>query len=87
MESMDEQVLTEMADGIGSITLNRPSALNALTPQMMEGLIKASATFERDPAVRCVVLRGAGENYMAGGDVKGFHKSMVENREQFLAAR
>ena len=84
---IEHQVLIERIDGIGTITLNRPSSLNALTPQMMEGLIKASASFERDPAVRCVVLRGAGENFMAGGDVKGFHKSMVENREDFLAAR
>jgi 2-(1,2-epoxy-1,2-dihydrophenyl)acetyl-CoA isomerase len=85
---MDEsQVLTEVSDGVGTITLNRPSALNALTTQMMEGLIKASANFEKNPEVRCVVLRGAGENFMAGGDVKAFHKSMLEDRDGFLAAR
>jgi 2-(1,2-epoxy-1,2-dihydrophenyl)acetyl-CoA isomerase len=85
---MDEsQVLTELANGIGTITLNRPTSLNALTPQMMEGLIKATASFERDISVRCVVLKGAGENFMAGGDVKSFHKSMTEDRAAFLAAR
>lgn len=85
---MDEShVLIELSGGIGTITLNRPSALNALSPQMMEGLIKASASFERDPSVRCVVLRGAGENFMAGGDVKAFYKSLTEDREAFLAAR
>jgi len=83
----DPQVLTEFRDGIATITLNRPAALNALTPQMMEGLIDASARCERDSAVRCVVIRGAGDNFMAGGDVKSFHKSLTTNREEYLRRR
>ena len=43
----DQQVLSETAHGIATITLNRPAALNALTPQMMEGLIDATARAER----------------------------------------
>ena len=39
----DQEVLGEAADGIATITLNRPAALNALTAQMMEGLIDATA--------------------------------------------
>ena len=77
----EEHVATEIAQGIGTITLNRPAALNALSPAMLEALIDTSARFERDPAVRCVVLRAAGDNFMAGGDVKGFHKALTDNRE------
>jgi 2-(1,2-epoxy-1,2-dihydrophenyl)acetyl-CoA isomerase len=83
----DLQVLTEVAHGIATITLNRPAALNALTAQMMEGLIDATARAERDEEVRCVLIRGAGEHFMAGGDVKTFHKSLTEDRENYLRRR
>ena len=81
----EEHVLVEVKDGIGTITFNRPASLNALSPQMTEGLIEATARFEHDPEVRCVVMRGAGDHFMAGGDVKGFYKALTENREAHLA--
>jgi 2-(1,2-epoxy-1,2-dihydrophenyl)acetyl-CoA isomerase len=52
---------------------------------MTDGLIDATARFERDPAVRCVVLRGAGDHFMAGGDIKGFRKSLSEDRAGHVA--
>ena len=78
-------VLAEVKDGIGWITLNRPESLNALSPEMTDGLIAITARFEKDPAVRAVVVRGAGTHFMAGGDIKGFHKSLTEDRERHLA--
>ena len=81
----EQHVLVEVKDGIGTITFNRPAVLNALSPQMTDGLIEATARFERDANVRCVVIQGAGEHFMAGGDVKGFHKALTENREAHLA--
>src|SRR6266700_3490841 len=54
---------------------------------MMEGLIDATARAERDEGIRCVVIRGAGENFMAGGDVKTFHKSLTEDRDAYLRRR
>src|SRR5579863_7501640 len=83
----EPQVLTEFGQGVATITLNRPAALNALTPEMMDGLIEASAQCERDGEVRCVVVRGAGDNFMAGGDLKGFHTSLTEDRERYLRRR
>jgi 2-(1,2-epoxy-1,2-dihydrophenyl)acetyl-CoA isomerase len=82
---MAEHVLSEVEDGIGTITLNRPEALNALSPEMTDGLIDATGRFERDERVRCVVIRGAGEHFMAGGDIKGFHKSLTEDRAGHVA--
>jgi 2-(1,2-epoxy-1,2-dihydrophenyl)acetyl-CoA isomerase len=83
----DTHLLTDMADGIATITLNRPEALNAFSPQMVEALIEVTGRYERDSAVRCVVLRGAGEHFMAGGDVKGFHKALTEDRDAVLRRR
>jgi 2-(1,2-epoxy-1,2-dihydrophenyl)acetyl-CoA isomerase len=77
---MAAHLLAEIADGIGTLTFNRPEARNALSAEMTDGLIDWSGRFERDPTVRCVVLRGAGAHFMAGGDVKGFHKSLAEDR-------
>ena len=76
----------EIKDGIGWLTLNRPESLNALTAEMTDLLIKYTAEFEKDPAVRCVVIRGAGTHFMAGGDIKGFHKALSENKAAHLAA-
>ena len=83
----DPQILEQTADAIANITLNRPAALNALTPEMMEGLVEATARIERDEGIRCVVIRGAGEHFMAGGDVKSFQKSLTEDRENYLRRR
>jgi 2-(1,2-epoxy-1,2-dihydrophenyl)acetyl-CoA isomerase len=73
------------SDGVGTILLNRPDALNAFSPEMAAGLIEATGQFERDPDVRCVVIRGAGEHFQSGGDVKALHRSLTENREKHLA--
>ncbi|WP_422000082.1 enoyl-CoA hydratase/isomerase family protein [Reyranella sp.] len=78
-------VLAEVKDGIGWLTLNRPESLNALSPEMTDLLIRHTAQFEKDSAVRCVVIRAAGSHFMAGGDIKGFHRSLTETREQHLA--
>jgi 2-(1,2-epoxy-1,2-dihydrophenyl)acetyl-CoA isomerase len=69
-------VLAEVKDGIGWLTLNRPDQLNALSMEMRELLIEHTAKFEKDPKVRCVVIRGSGTHFMAGGDIKGFHESL-----------
>ncbi len=65
-------LLIDTADGIATLTMNRPDARNALSEEMRAGLDEAFHDFESDDEVRCVVLRGAGEHFMAGGDVKSF---------------
>ena len=77
---MADHLLTEVDDGVGSITLNRPEALNASSPEMIDGLMEATRRFERDDAVRCVVIRGAGKAFSAGGDVKRFHEALTTDR-------
>ena len=64
-------VLVFNSDGIATLTLNRPRALNALDRDLTVALREAVFAAEHDPAVRCVVIRG-GEHFMAGGDLKWF---------------
>ena len=75
---MTEPVLLEVSEGVATVTLNRPEALNALSDDMMAALVEVMARVEADPAARCVVVRGAGDHFMAGGDVKGFHGRLAE---------
>jgi 2-(1,2-epoxy-1,2-dihydrophenyl)acetyl-CoA isomerase len=69
-------VIAEVTDGIGWITLNRPEELNTLSREMKDLLFEATAAFEHDPAVRCVVLRGHGRHFMAGGNIKEFNEAL-----------
>lgn len=70
----DESVLLRTEGHAGYITLNRPRTLNALTHAMVRGVGTALAAWEHDPAVRTVVLTGAGERGLcAGGDIRAIH--------------
>lgn len=85
MAASEKHVLLDIEDGVANITLNRPEALNALSPEMRDSLLELTSRCERDKAIRCVVLRGAGESFMAGGDVRGMQQSLLEDREAHLA--
>lgn len=63
-------------EGVATLTLNRPDSLNALNLALIEALREATARVEYDPAVRVVVVRGAGEHFMAGGDLKWFRSQL-----------
>lgn len=63
------QVEVHIAEGIATITLNRPAALNAFTDVMEAQLIDALDLCDRDDAVRVVVLTGAGRAFCAGMDL------------------
>ena len=70
---MTGTVLVEDAGGgVRVVTLNRPQRLNAITPELLEDLIAALQAADRDPAIRAVVLTGAGRAFCAGDDLKEF---------------
>ena len=69
----DELLFAVDAAGIARITLNRPQARNALTFAMYEGLVTLCGRIEADPAVKAVVVTGAGEKaFAAGTDIAQF---------------
>jgi 2-(1,2-epoxy-1,2-dihydrophenyl)acetyl-CoA isomerase len=71
---MTTDLIESVDNGIATLTMNRPDARNALTPDMMQGLLNALPRLAADPAVRVVVLTGTGRAFCAGGDVKAFAK-------------
>ncbi len=75
---MTEAILLEVREGVATVTLNRPEVLNALNDDMIAALVEVMTRVEADEATRCVVLRGAGDHFMAGGDIKGFHGRLAE---------
>lgn len=71
----EPEILFEVKDGLGLITLNRPKALNALTHGMILELERLIPGWEKNPAVKAVVLRGAGDRaFCAGGDVTNLYR-------------
>ncbi|HET6720469.1 MAG TPA: enoyl-CoA hydratase-related protein [Rhodocyclaceae bacterium] len=69
-------VLYETRGPLAVITLNRPGALNALNHEMIGGLAIATARAGDDPNVRVVLIRGGGDHFMAGGDLKWFREEI-----------
>jgi enoyl-CoA hydratase/carnithine racemase len=66
-----EQILTELANGVLTITLNRPDRLNAWTPTMQQELIAALDGADADDDVRAIIVTGAGRGFCAGADLSG----------------
>ena len=65
-----ETLLLELSGAIGTITLNRPQVLNALNAQLFTDLDAAFTTLAADPAIRVILLTGAGEKaFAAGADI------------------
>jgi 2-(1,2-epoxy-1,2-dihydrophenyl)acetyl-CoA isomerase len=66
-----ESVLHEQEDGVATVTLNRPDALNALNATMRRELLAVVTAARRDDATRAVVITGAGRGFCAGADLRG----------------
>lgn len=65
----ERQILTQVEDGILTITLNRPEKLNAFTMDMMRQMIEALDEADANDEVRAVVVTGAGRAFCAGADL------------------
>src|SRR5215469_3393340 len=65
-------LLFEVRNHVAYVTLNRPEAANALNAEVAQGLEEISLRCDEDPAVRAVLLTGAGKMFCGGGDLKAF---------------
>lgn len=76
MDATQNQVLAEVRNHIGHLTLNRPTGLNAITLDMVRQLQRQLDAWAADASVHAVVLRGAGEKaFCAGGDIRSLYDS------------
>jgi enoyl-CoA hydratase len=69
---MAEPVLTEVSDGVGVVTINRPEARNAVNGAVARGIAAAVDELDGRADVSVLVLTGAGGTFCAGMDLKGF---------------
>lgn len=70
-------VTLERTGAVGTLTLNRPEVLNALNRDMAVELLAALEQATDDDAMRCLVVRGAGRGFMAGGDVAAMQAKLA----------
>lgn len=68
--SLEPVLLSEVADGVATLTLNRPQQYNALSAALLEALHRELDALRGDASVRVVVIRGAGKAFCAGHDLK-----------------
>ncbi len=79
---MNDTVYVERDGAIATVVLNRPDKLNAMTLEMWLRLGEAMRALEADDAVRCIVLRGAGEKaFAAGADIAEFTKTRANAKQ------
>lgn len=80
---MSDEVLVEVADGIMTVTLNRPKAKNAANKALAEGVAAAMDELDSNDDIRVAILTGAGGTFCSGMDLKAFvtgEMPMVEGR-------
>ncbi len=76
----EDEILFEVINHVGLVTLNRPKVLNALSHQMVRALAARLDAWATDEGIRAVVLRGAGDKaFCAGGDIKSLYRSWQQD--------
>jgi enoyl-CoA hydratase/carnithine racemase len=78
---MTEDLLVDVADKVATVTLNRPAVLNAMTMPMHHAYCRLLAALDADPAVRAIVVTGAGRGFCAGADLAMLDAAADPNSE------
>jgi 2-(1,2-epoxy-1,2-dihydrophenyl)acetyl-CoA isomerase len=73
---MSDQIIYSVSDRVATLTLNRPEVRNAISPEVIAEIIQLVRAADRDSNVKCILIRGAGDNFCAGGDVKSFQPAL-----------
>ena len=83
-----QNIIVETRGKVGMVTLNRPQALNALSPDLMRELAAALDAFESDDNIGCMILTGSDKAFAAGADIKAMkEKSYMDVfKEDFITA-
>lgn len=79
-------VLTvEIKDAVGIVTLNRPEALNAVTPELAHALADTLAATPTDGSIRALMIIGAGKAFCAGGDIRAMSAALDADPKAFFS--
>ena len=78
----ESAVLYAVADRVATITLNRPETRNALNQDVSAELVRLLRLADSDASVKCILIQAVGENFSAGGDVKGFSDTLTLSPEE-----
>ena len=83
-----QNIIVATRGKVGVVTLNRPQALNALSPELMRELASALDAFEGDDNIGCMVVTGSDKAFAAGADIKAMRgKSYMDVfKEDFITA-
>ena len=83
-----QNIIVETRGKVGMVTLNRPQALNALSPELMRELAAALDVFESDDNIGCMIVTGSDKAFAAGADIKAMkEKSYMDVfKEDFITA-
>lgn len=76
MNFITNDVLFEVKDHVGYILMNKPEQLNPVPAEVMQDMVQCLNYCEREKEVRAIVIRGAGGNFTAGGNVKGMKERL-----------
>lgn len=80
MQDYETLTLTVDARGVATCALNRPEKRNAMTDRMLSELIDMAGRMSADPAIRAVILTGAGDFFCAGGDLSWMKQQIEADR-------
>ncbi len=76
--SPNDTVRVDVENAVATVTINRPDSLNAINDDVVTALIEITGALKVSKDIRCVVLTGAGDHFMAGGDVKRFKRKFED---------
>jgi 2-(1,2-epoxy-1,2-dihydrophenyl)acetyl-CoA isomerase len=82
-----DDILTQVEEGVATITLNRPEAMNAFSDDMREQLLEHLSSAATRGDVGCVVITGAGKAFCAGGDIASMAALQEDNDPSVVARR
>ncbi|MEK5232076.1 enoyl-CoA hydratase/isomerase family protein [Lysinibacillus sp. FSL K6-0232] len=82
LEAEDAKIIYQETAGLAIITIHRPQAKNALTANMWDELAKIAQQVLENPKNKVLILRGSGENFTAGSDIKEFNAISLDKAEE-----
>jgi enoyl-CoA hydratase len=78
----DSKIVWQETAGLAIITIKRPEAKNAMTSEMWQALTDIGRKIEQNKKTKVVILRGEGDQFTVGSDIKEFHRMTIEEADQ-----